>query len=926
MAATKAGRGNRRGAIAGFYCARCPWFDSDAEDTVRIHKVGETGDLRARLSDSAYVTCFPPGSWSYAFTFETRTKRDAARVEAGVLSVAAARRLGGTELVRGTQAELRAQAEAVVAVLRIKGTFRDDAPAYPAAPAPPPSGAGGAAEDPLLSAAELAALPPPLLALPWGEGPAPPPAAPCEPPGEADALCTALAALALDEDESGELPDLDAGPSPPPAHAPLEDRPYQAEAVAACLRELAVSSRTILQMACRCGKTRVAHGVAEHFFRGAPPRKVLFLVPGLALLHQTVAKLDAYGLRARALLVGSDERPYTPRSLSDPSGAAALVPTTRPEQIARVCGEEPAPSPLLVVSTYQSSPLLPDCFDLIVFDECHRTCGDARPRPFTKALLGFERGARLYMTATPRYDGAVSMKDRALFGGEAYAYPLRRGIDAGYVNGFELLLMGGGSVAEQVAAAMAKVDKLLVFCRSIRHAVELAGEVRALGGDYECFSAHSRMSGPEVGAALARFGAEGTRGVLTNCRLFQEGVEIPALNGVFFAAPRHTPRDIIQSLCRPLNRRPGKPLSRVFLPVPYDDSFPPQAPENMGRFTSILPFFDALMSEDPLLYEHLLDPSGTSYPLEWVTSAAQGADASDLGIRYSPEQLLAAVRLAVRRGSANPKAGERLLRAAKIPWDIGSTELQRIVLECKRYPKTTDAFAYGDATVNYGLYYRYVRDSYAKHLAGGEQPLEPYQLRFLEGLPGWDPYGVQGPYPWKETLATLEGWLAANGGVPPMVDINCGGWVGLDATPLERLSGTLTCCNQGDGRDRKDGKGAAIPGSGLILALDKQKDLDELCERWGLRWRKERLTPLPEAPEGSAGSLLEDAKGNYTGKRTFIQLAFDRFKAHVKRHGPQDEYVQTHFPGWPGKHKKQELPEVWARRLEVCPPRWRGRT
>jgi superfamily II DNA or RNA helicase len=839
-----------------------------------------------------------------------------------MLKAAAACRLGGSELIRGTRTELRALAAAAANVLQLKGTFRDS-PIYPPLPVRAPTAAARAVEVPLLSADELSMI----LPLTMRREREPPEVAAARVDGGAeavDSVVNALSALSLDEDETGELLELpdDLG-GPAPAVSPLEDRPYQTEAIAACLRELAASRKTILQMACRCGKTKVAHGViAKYFLRGAAECRVLFLVPGLALLRQTAAKLDSYGLEAQALFVGSDQTAYPPlRALRASEGG--LTPTTDPALIARVCG---GAAPLLVVSTYQSSPLLLDCFDLIIFDEAHRACGDAKHRPFTKVLLDFERGARLYMTATPRYDGAISMKDRALFGGEAYAYPLRRGIDSGYVNGFELLLMGGGSVAEQVAAAMGKVDKLLVFCRSIRHAVELAGEVRALGGGHDVLSAHSRMSGPEVGAALARFGAEGSRAVLTNCRLFQEGVEIPLLNAVFFAAPRHTPRDIIQSLCRPLNRFPGKPVSKVFLPVPYNDQHPPEAAENMGRFCSILPFFDALMAEDPLLYEHLLDPAETSYPLGWISSAAQTADASDAGIRYSPERLLAAVRLAVRRGSANPKAGERLLRAAKIPWDIGSTELQRIVLECKRYPKTTDAFAYGDATVNYGLYYRYVRDSYAKHLAGEEQPLEPYQLRFLEGLPGWDPYGAQGPYPWKETLATLEGWLAANGGVPPMVDINCGGWVGLDATPLERLSGTLTCCNQGDGRDRKDGKGAPVPGSGLSLAMDKQKDLDELCARWGLRWRKERLSPLPEAPEGSAGSLLVDAKGNYTGKRTFIQLAFDRFKAHVKRHGPQDEHVQTHFPGWPLKHKRQELPEVWARKKEVCPPRWRGRT
>ena len=55
-----------------------------------------------------------------------------------------------------------------------------------------------------------------------------------------------------------------------------------------------------------------------------------------------------------------------------------------------------------------------------------------------------------------------------------------------------------------------------------------------------------------------------------NCRLFQEGVEFPDLNAIFFAAPRHSPIDIIQSLCRPLNKKESKPPSVIFIPLPYD--------------------------------------------------------------------------------------------------------------------------------------------------------------------------------------------------------------------------------------------------------------------------------------------------------------------------------------------------------------------
>jgi hypothetical protein len=671
----------------------------------------------------------------------------------------------------------------------------------------------------------------------------------------------------------------------------------------------------------------VAHGAAARALAGGA-RRILVLVPGLALLRQTAAKLDSYGgLGAQLLLVGSDPRPLAVCSEGTKRGAgfwaaergAPVAATTCPALIAAACAAER----LLAIATYHSSVLLPDVFDLLIFDEAHRVCGDPRPRPFNHALFNFARGRRLYMTATPRYDGAVTMKDRALFGGEAYSYPLRRGIDAGHVNPFELVLLGGGEMVAQAAAAMDAAPKLLIFCRSIQHASELAAALQADGREALC--AHSRMAPAALAAALARFTAPGFRGALLNVRLFQEGVEIPDLNGIMFAAPRHTPRDIIQSICRPLNRIPDKPVSKVFIPVSYTAEEPPESSDNVGKFCSILPVFDALIQEDPLLYEHVLDPAGSPYPLRWVDSAAQRHAGESAGIRYEPARYLAAVRLAVRRGSARANAGERLLRAAKIPWEIGFAELERIVRELNRYPKTTDCYAYGDAKVNFGAVYRHYRSKYLARERGDECSLEPYQAHALESLPGWKPYGVSGPYPWDECLATLKTWLSENRGVPPMLEINCGGYVGLEATPLERLSGAMTCVNQSDGVDRKSATGEPIPGSGFTCSKEHAADLDALCATWGLTWRKARWPPPESAPPGSAGSLVVDDKGRYSGPKTFIQAAHARFKAHHAKNGASDPWIVEHFPGYPEKHKVQENSEAWSRRKEIVPPRWRKR-
>lgn len=905
-------------AIPGFYVAWGRWLDAEYGPGA-LHKVGHTGDLRRRLHDGSYVTGFPPDHWRYALTAETASRLDAARLEAAVLHVFAERRLPGRELVRAPLAEVRAAAERAAAVLGVGAAWRER-PEYERGA--PPDRPGDAAE-PLLSAAELAALGAPV------RRPAPPPPGDGAPPLETDPPGGTEEGDPPEDAEEGDPPEdlwdapvsmAPTWPSPSAAGAaapgPVEGRPYQLEAAAACLAELAARGRAVLQMACRTGKTYVAFLVAREYLRRGG--RVLVLVPGLALLWQTLAKLDAYGLEAAALAVGSDAR-------APPAFASLRLggrQTTGAAEIRAALAAAPAAGgAALVVATYQSSPQLPDAFDLVVFDECHRTCGGAEPRPFSHALLTFGRGARLCMTATPRYDAPVSMRDAALYGSVAYRYHMRSGIDAGHVNdfGLELVPLDAGApdataaLAAAVAAAAARAAKTLVFCRSIRHAWALCRATRAAAPGAWAGLAHSRMGHEEVARALAAFAAAPPGAALFNCRLFQEGVEIPALDAVFFAAPRHSPRDIIQSLCRPLTRLPGKPPSRVFLPVALDPAAAPDAAANLGRFAAVVPVFDALMAEDPLLYEHVLDPAGVAYPL--------GCAPASSGLAYEPAALLAAARRAVRRGGGGGGGGERLLRAARVPWDIGFAELARVVAECGRYPKTTDTFAYGDARVNFGSFYRYVREAYAAWRRGEAQPLEAYQLRALEGLAGWDPYGIGGPYAWEESLAFLERWLAGHGGAPPPLNVNDGGYVGLDATPVERLSGALTCVNQGDGRDRARG-GEAAPGSGFTIDPAKARDLDALCARWGLRWRKDRLPPPPGA---ARGSLVEGKGHAYAGRKTFIQEAHEAFKREWQTHGVDSSYIREHYPGFPAKHKHQERPDVWARRHEVVPPRWRKR-
>ena len=236
------------------------------------------------------------------------------------------------------------------------------------------------------------------------------------------------------------------------------------------------------------------------------------------------------------------------------------------------------------------------------------------------------------------------------------------------------------------------------------------------------------------------------------------------------------------------------------------------------------------------------------------------------------------------------KGGGRLLRTARIPWRLAYPKMKEIVVHLRRYVKTTDMLMAVTPPVPFHRWYKWVAGEYVKAVAGKPSALTPAQIADLEELPEWRTRGVEGPYPWRESLNFLEACLRANGVVPP-VEINKGGFVGLDATPMERLSGTLTCINQSDGK-----RGRAV-----TLPPEKQKDLDELCARHKLCWRKTR---------GPDGLLQTNAAGEYCGSPTFIQEAYGRFKAMYaaqKSTGKPDVYIAVHFPGYPTKHNRQEI-------------------
>ncbi|OFP71305.1 DEAD/DEAH box helicase [Corynebacterium sp. HMSC078C09] len=257
----------------------------------------------------------------------------------------------------------------------------------------------------------------------------------------------------------------------------FEPRPHQQAAIDKAIEGFKTHDRGKLIMACGTGKTftalRLAERVAED--NGGKAR-ILFLVPSISLLSQTLKEWTAQGrLDMRAFAVCSDSKvskkaeDIAVYDLEVPVSTEGKDITTRFESGKRAKGLN------IVFSTYQSIQAVQDAqqvglddFDLVICDEAHRTTGitlageDASNFVRVHDADYIKAAKRLYMTATPRlYDEAVkgkaeehsaelaSMDDEAIYGPEFFRLGFGEAVDKGLLTDYKVLVM---TVDESVAA------------------------------------------------------------------------------------------------------------------------------------------------------------------------------------------------------------------------------------------------------------------------------------------------------------------------------------------------------------------------------------------------------------------------------------------------------------------------------------------
>ena len=389
--------------------------------------------------------------------------------------------------------------------------------------------------------------------------------------------------------------------------------PHQLRAVDSWCGQVGDGQRGTIVAACGTGKTLIT---AEASARVAPDEPVVVSVPTVDLLAQTAREWLGHlgrGVGRLVAVCGNSQLRQAARQAG--VSLKGLEITTDPGRLAALMSV----GRVTVLVTYASLPIVRAAYalhdaqraGLLVVDEAHRTAGEVgKSWAMVHDEVAVPARRRLYATATPRIVGdgesAISMDDRKVFGPVVFrlgfADAISLGLLADYrlvvavvteeelasLNTDETLTVNGRPrptrmLASQIALGRAITDyglgRVLVFHNRIaaadHFAQTLPDAVRLLAGPQRPprpvvgWSASGRSNFAHRARVLSALREPGPNTVVvSHARLFTEGVDVPALDGVMFDEPRSSIIDVVQGVGRTLRLggEPGK-IATIVLPV-----------------------------------------------------------------------------------------------------------------------------------------------------------------------------------------------------------------------------------------------------------------------------------------------------------------------------------------------------------------------
>ncbi|MFB7906685.1 DEAD/DEAH box helicase family protein [Kitasatospora sp. NPDC056076] len=426
-------------------------------------------------------------------------------------------------------------------------------------------------------------------------------------------------------------------------------------------------SRVLLPLPCGTGKTFTTQRLTEEVTELVEAPLWCVAEPRIQLIAQT---LKAWRRETRrpftAVAICSDKRisdDDVPDALAELADQVTV--TTDPEEAAEAICAGQARGPVLVLTTYASLPVLEEVLVLVgrlnvfVLDEAHGTAG-VKDKAWSMALDQERIPAdfRISATATPKMVQAdpnggdpvpvFSMDSHEAYGPSISEYSWRDAIRDGYLSPYEVLVYAVTSsevqafieqtpqgeledgtyldvemAAAQIALARAAREKgirsVLAFHNRIEQSVEFTAQFSRVMDlldpsqrpeeDVLCLHVDGTKSHEQRSAALSLLGnpPEGKWVVVSNCQVFNEGIDSPAIDAAMFVQHRSGHGPITQAAGRVMrpNGRKAYILLAVVVPDPETSMVSAETAITASAFAPVYQVLTALAESDDLMYECL---------------------------------------------------------------------------------------------------------------------------------------------------------------------------------------------------------------------------------------------------------------------------------------------------------------------------------
>jgi superfamily II DNA or RNA helicase len=224
-------------------------------------------------------------------------------------------------------------------------------------------------------------------------------------------------------------------------------------------------------------------------------------------------------------------------------------------------------------------------FDIIIFDEAHRTSIKSRGNDsddegtvvvsethFTFALsdANIEASYRLFMTATPRLisNDDNSMSNTEKYGEVIFSMTIRQAVNKHIINDHKVWMNVSTHDEEDPNdkkdrrfnslldfLAQTKGRKTLIVCRSIENCDKVTTKLKSKGL-LEVYSVHSKMNKKEGEKEIEQFRESTSRACLCAVNMFKEGIDCTAIDSVVFYDERSSVIDVLQIVGRGLRYKP----------------------------------------------------------------------------------------------------------------------------------------------------------------------------------------------------------------------------------------------------------------------------------------------------------------------------------------------------------------------------------